>query len=995
MNAAENGILAINPARATEVDPTFRFGETNITEVRDIELFADGTIAYGGVGGFRPVGRVDEAGNLLPAGGGGGGGLDALAVDVDDKDVAIFGAGTSQFGSPVRRVVKFNDDSSWAIRNNIGGTVREVFVREPERDVLAAGQITIPGVTNEFFGVVRLQRTGAIDTGFAYTNFAGLSVTEAAVLADGRILAAYQITNGGFEMQGFGRWLPNGDRDESYDNTWALVGTNTHVTVLAKAPGTNGFVAAVDWWLAGRTVLVRLDEDGRPVGVLLDPPYVNGVVNAIAFGMMNPETTGTNGYDHVIIAGDFAHVVDAPYNRLAAIAKDGTVAWGFNAGEGPNGSIHAVEVQLDGKVLIGGAFTNLGPIAVNGMGRLAGNSASGTNYVYWANSEFRAFEKLNQGELVLRRSGNTNESMAVNLAMSPTNAEPRDLNLVPRTVYFGPGMTELKIPIIVQNDGLREGRERFQFRITGTTPNALVSRAVTELVVLDNETPGTLDPAPVVPTGTRVDNYARLADGKILVAAGTTLTRFSANGVIDETFVTNGIRALPGNWFLARIEPQADGKIYVSGRFNTTNAFEINHLARLNADGTLDTTFDPKLSAVTAATSPSSYVIFDVSPNGRVVVLLLGTGITREFQTAKLFRLTVTGALDSSFNTTQTAREVGDVMHLHNGELLFYTDMPGAIQRLRTNGVPDSSFMVNVRTSRGYVYDFKVVGDALWVGGSFKEMNSLAVSNLARVNLTNGAVDTNFVAVLDDEVTDIREYDGKVYIAGAFTKVNGVDRFRVARLNLDGSLDSTFDPGLGPNLRPGRIEIEADGDLLVGGNVARVDGIETEQLVRLEGNPPFSLGAPPELEILWPTNGMEILASDAVVPLDIRVRLRDVDGDLRELVVKVDGAEFRTNAIEGEMVVQWPPPVNGEHQLQVTVADTGGLTDSETIIFRVRTIPWPGQVEVRRDGNGVVIRYPTARLQSSSDLRTWIDVHIGGGDFRTGGGEKQFFRIAF
>ena len=44
-------------------------------------------------------------------------------------------------------------------------------------------------------------------------------------------------------MQGFGRWLPNGDRDESYDNTWALVGTNTHVTVLAKAPGATALYA--------------------------------------------------------------------------------------------------------------------------------------------------------------------------------------------------------------------------------------------------------------------------------------------------------------------------------------------------------------------------------------------------------------------------------------------------------------------------------------------------------------------------------------------------------------------------------------------------------------------------------------------------------------------------------------------------------------------------------------------------------------------------------
>lgn len=1001
--AVDGAALAASPRRPTEVDPTFRFGETNIAGVHDIELFSDGTIAYGGVGGFRTVGRADETGNLPPAGGGGGGGLNVLSVDVDDKDVAIFGAGAAQFLSPVQRVVKFGEDSNWAMRNNIGGTVREVIVREPVRDVLVAGQITIPGVTNEFYGMVRLQRTGAIDTGFAYTNFAGLQVTEAAVTADGKILAAFETTNEIFFLRpGFGRWLASGERDTNYDGTWAVTwGTNTHVTVIRKAPGTNGFVAAQETWLAGpeapkATRLIQLDEEGRPVDWMATEDQINGVVHAIAFEAIRPETVASNSYDRIIIGGEFTHVGETPYNRLAAISKDGTVAWGFASGEGPDAAIQAVEVQLDGKVLIGGAFTNLGTMEVKGMGRLEGNRASGMTHVYWANSEFRAFEKLGRAELVLRRAGNTNEALAVNLEIAPTNAEPRDLNLVPKVVHFGLGQSEIQIPIIVQNDGLREGRERFQFRITGVTPNALVSRAVTELVVLDNETAGTLDPTPVVPAGTRLSNYAVQGDGKVLVVGGTTVTRYNADGTLDETFVTNGIPALPGVWFLQRIVPQPDGKTYVSGRFNTTNTFGINHLARLNADGTLDTTFDPKLSAVTATTPFGSYVVFDLHPDGRVAVLLLGTGITRQLQTTKMFRLSATGALDPGFNPSAAVREAGDLMHLPNGELIFYSDMPGIIQRLRTNGVPDSSFMVNVRTSRGYVYDFKVVEGALWVGGSFKEMNSLAISNLARVNLTNGAVDTTFVAKLDDEVTDIREQDGKVFIAGAFTKVNGVDRFRVARLNLDGSLDSAFDAGLGPNLRPGRIETEADGDVLVGINVVRVDGIETDQLVRLEGNPPFSLGAPPDLEVLWPTNGTEILVSDAVVPLDIRVRLRDVDGDLRDLVVNVDGTDFRTNAVEGEMVVPWPQPADGEHQLQATVTDSGGLTDSETITFRIRTLPFPGSVEARREGNAVVIRYTRGTLQGSTDLRTWTNVHSGGGEFRPTGAEKeQFFRVLF
>ena len=41
--------------------------------------------------------------------------------------------------------------------------------------------------------------------------------------------------------------------------------------------------------------------------------------------------------------------------------------------------------------------------------------------------------------------------------------------------------------------------------------------------------------------------------------------------------------------------------------------------------------------------------------------------------------------------------------------------------------------------------------------------------------------------------------DGKVIIVGNFTTVNGVIRNRVARLNADGTLDTSFDPGTGAN----------------------------------------------------------------------------------------------------------------------------------------------------------------------------------------------------
>src|SRR5436305_323162 len=46
-------------------------------------------------------------------------------------------------------------------------------------------------------------------------------------------------------------------------------------------------------------------------------------------------------------------------------------------------------------------------------------------------------------------------------------------------------------------------------------------------------------------------------------------------------------------------------------------------------------------------------------------------------------------------------------------------------------------------------------------------------------------------------LTTALQPDGKIIIGGAFTSYNSIGRNRIARLNVDGSLDAGFDPGTG------------------------------------------------------------------------------------------------------------------------------------------------------------------------------------------------------
>jgi uncharacterized delta-60 repeat protein len=487
------------------------------------------------------------------------------------------------------------------------------------------------------------------------------------------------------------------------------------------------------------------------------------------------------------------------------------------------------------------------------MARLVGNSESGVTFLFWGDTEFRGFEKSGAVDLILRRSGNTNEPLKVNLIAEEVTASLTDVEEFPATVQFPAGASEARILMRLKNDAVLEGREVFRFLMQESDTNILQTRRATRIVILDDETPGTLDPLPLYEKGAVLHNFAVQADGKILLVTGpTTLSRLNQDGSLDQTFVTNGLPALPGDSTITDLQPQPNGKIYVGGRFNTTEGYGINHLGRLNSDGTLDTNFNPKLSSVGSGVPMTRAVVFDVLPDGHLIVWPGGISATSPIQKQdafgqSIYRVDSTGAASPGFGGSRSWCDTGELAHTQSGDVFVYNDISMSVTRLLTNGAPDPAFTAQVPTSRGFVYDLEVIGEYLWMGGSFKSVKGMSFSNLVRLNLTNAAVDTNFLATVDDEVVSIREHNGKVFIAGAFTKVNGQDRFRVARLNQDGSLDQSFEPGLGPNTRPGKIDVENAGTLLMGINFDRVDRVSTTPLVRLEAEsePP----EPPRVEV--------------------------------------------------------------------------------------------------------------------------------------------------
>jgi uncharacterized delta-60 repeat protein len=128
------------------------------------------------------------------------------------------------------------------------------------------------------------------------------------------------------------------------------------------------------------------------------------------------------------------------------------------------------------------------------------------------------------------------------------------------------------------------------------------------------------------------------------------------------------------------------------------------------------------------------------------------------------------------------------------------------------------------------------------VGGRFSEFDGRPAQNLVRLN-QDGTLDTNFLSAIELGTTDNSSVsamavqpDGKIVLVGNFYTVDYFGRNNVARLNPDGSVDQTFNPGQGPNSTVFGVGLLSDGRIAIAGNFSQVDGINRGGVAVLDTN---------------------------------------------------------------------------------------------------------------------------------------------------------------
>ena len=273
-------------------------------------------------------------------------------------------------------------------------------------------------------------------------------------------------------------------------------------------------------------------------------------------------------------------------------------------------------------------------------------------------------------------------------------------------------------------------------------------------------------------------------DGKILIGQSNTVRRMTTNGALDPTFTPPSL-----NGTVISVAVLPDGKILICGSWTVANNEARGRVLRLNADGTID----PSFNAAPGLTFDDYPYVVAGAPGGKVFVggyFTKVNGVTRN----KLARLNSDGTLDAGFDAV--GRGGGSNVYAMavqpDGKVIaagFGTS------RYNTDGSTDNTFHGGqVVTSFADLAVLLKPGGKVVIGGQFTEIDSVPRSHIAQLN-ADGTLDTSFDpgSGLDQApLTVAMQPDGKVLIGGGFTVYNGAVVNRLARLNTDGSLDTTF-----------------------------------------------------------------------------------------------------------------------------------------------------------------------------------------------------------
>jgi uncharacterized delta-60 repeat protein len=372
----------------------------------------------------------------------------------------------------------------------------------------------------------------------------------------------------------------------------------------------------------------------------------------------------------------------------------------------------------------------------------------------------------------------------------------------------------------------------------------------------------------------------RQADGAIFIGGDLSsfngiskigIAKLGSDGLLESTYTgqisSNTILSVD----LRDIQIQSDNKVVVcfteviaSGSNTITNHI----VRRLNSSGTRDTAFNITGVASTSGVINAGSTItaialqpvpFDSTNNIEIVVVGAFTNISGNVTTRttanRIARFNPNGTRDTAFTTANGAGANNAIFAVAvqptDGAIVIGGDFTtfaattgiGRVARLNNAGTLDATFDTNTGAgANGTVSAIAIQADQkIIIGGQFTTYNGVTSNRIARLNST-GTLDTDFTtnigAGFSGTVNAIAiQPDNKILVGGSFETFNAITVNNIARLNSDGTLDTTFtnNVGTGASSTVGSIALQPDGGILLGGNFSSGPSFFTSTTVEVSG----------------------------------------------------------------------------------------------------------------------------------------------------------------
>lgn len=621
-------------------------------------------------------------------------------------------------------------------------TVRSI-VLQPDGKILVAGSFgTFAGVARQ--KIVRLLADGTPDSTFTPPPSAGGYYgvyAKPVLLANGKILIGGDFSSvNGVANLGIAQLNADGSVDPGFQASGFIRYTST-ISIRGLAVQSDGKIVIAGRFrigsgtMAPRPQVIRLNANGS-----LDASYAyttalgsSGIARDL---FLQPDGKAVAAITASVFRFDATGPLDSSFSPPQLL--DTTIY-----SEGDQGTSITLNLQPDGRIILGGIFTDVNP---------PGGTPDGSHFgVVRLNSDGTVDSTL----ITNHKTGY--QDFPSSFARLPDGSALIAFGI--QSIYNEPAM-HFNLGRLLSNGSL--------------DPNFTLSSS---------------DPGSILSMGFIAQDFIRLADGGFFVFGNYGGSKFLPNGVQDLTFQPNAAA-------LQKATAVADGKVLLSAGTDA-QATIFAALVRLRGNGSFDSGFSlPGSIQAGQVIRNQGFLeglfvgshILAVQPNGKILFLYFFSDYLFHF-----VRLNADGSVDGSFSEATLAPidltvDYPVVFDPYAGQLLqppggawsatailrdAHVQSDGRIilcgQFTSYNGVPARG-LVRLEPNGTIDSTFAIGGGAQWT------------------QTTETSSFFPFVESIEEQV------DGKLLIAGTFEAFNGTTLPGIASLNSNGTVDASFAP---------------------------------------------------------------------------------------------------------------------------------------------------------------------------------------------------------